>query len=310
MSNSRNIFTIGETVYDIIFRNGQPIAAKPGGSMLNTSISLGRLKLPVSFISELGEDKVGESIISFLEINNVKSECVLKYKDGKTPIALAYLDEDDNADYTFYKLYPQTRLNVELPIVKENDIVLFGSFYSISEEVRKPVMSFIKMAFRNKAIIIYDPNFRSSHLKQLHTVKDYILENISMATLVRGSNEDFDFIFNTSNIDDTFEIFRSIGCKNLIYTGGKDDVEFRTENLKLTIPVPKIKLVSTIGAGDNFNAGIIFSLYHNQINVADISKMTKDLWRKIIGISISFGSHVCQDYDNYISMDFARKFIK
>ena len=38
----RKIYTIGETVLDIIFKNGQPVASKAGGSMLNTAVSLGR----------------------------------------------------------------------------------------------------------------------------------------------------------------------------------------------------------------------------------------------------------------------------
>ena len=31
----RKIFGIGETIYDILFRQGQPVAAVPGGSVFN-----------------------------------------------------------------------------------------------------------------------------------------------------------------------------------------------------------------------------------------------------------------------------------
>ena len=306
MSSSRNIFTIGETVYDIIFRNDQPVAARPGGSMLNTSVSLGRLGIPVVFISEIGKDRVGKSIINFLKANDVGADYIFKYEDGKTALSLAYLDKNEDADYTFYKLYPEKRLKLEFPIVKNNDIVLFGSSFAISVEVRKPLMSFIKMAIRNKAIIIYDPNFRRSHLKELLLVKDYILENISTATIVRGSHEDFKLIFNTGNADDTYNLIRSRGCKNLIYTSGKNRVELRTEKLKLALSVPNIKAFSTIGAGDNFNAGIIYGLYRNQINLSDLNEMETFLWSRIIETAISFGTHVCQSYDNYVSEDFIR----
>ena len=40
---TRNIYTIGETLFDIIFKNGQPQAGKAGGAMLNSSVSLGRI---------------------------------------------------------------------------------------------------------------------------------------------------------------------------------------------------------------------------------------------------------------------------
>ena len=54
----RKIFGLGETVYDILFKNNQPISAKPGGSVYNALISLGRLGLNPAFISEIGDDKI------------------------------------------------------------------------------------------------------------------------------------------------------------------------------------------------------------------------------------------------------------
>ena len=83
------IFTIGETVYDIIFKNSQPIAAKAGGSMLNTSVSLGRLGLDVNFVSDLGKDVIGDNIIRFLSENGVSTGCIERYDNRKTAIAIA-----------------------------------------------------------------------------------------------------------------------------------------------------------------------------------------------------------------------------
>ena len=63
----RKVFGIGETILDIIFRNDQPQKAVPGGSVFNGLISLGRLNVPVSFISELGNNRVGDMIRDFME---------------------------------------------------------------------------------------------------------------------------------------------------------------------------------------------------------------------------------------------------
>lgn len=46
------IFAIGEIVYDIIFKNNQPQQANPGGSMLNSAISLSRIGLPVFLLEK------------------------------------------------------------------------------------------------------------------------------------------------------------------------------------------------------------------------------------------------------------------
>ena len=53
----RKVIGIGETILDIIFKNEQPTAAVPGGSTFNGIISLGRLGLPVTMITETGNDK-------------------------------------------------------------------------------------------------------------------------------------------------------------------------------------------------------------------------------------------------------------
>ena len=65
----RKIIGIGETVLDIIFKGDQPMAAVPGGSTFNCLVSLGRCGLNVSFISETGNDKIGQNIIKFMEKN-------------------------------------------------------------------------------------------------------------------------------------------------------------------------------------------------------------------------------------------------
>ncbi len=106
----RRIYGIGETVYDIIFKDGAPQAAKPGGSVLNSMVSLGRTGLPVSFISEYGKDDVGSLIDRFLNDNGVNTSTVYRYNDANTSLALAFLDEKNDAHYTFYKDFPGKRL--------------------------------------------------------------------------------------------------------------------------------------------------------------------------------------------------------
>src|SRR5512138_647308 len=120
----RKIYAIGETLLDIIFRDGQPQTAKPGGSMLNSVVSLGRMSLPVSFISEYGTDDVGELIGNFLKENGVDLSFVHRYEEGETALALAFLDKKNDARYTFYKSYPKNRLDINFPELKREDIVL------------------------------------------------------------------------------------------------------------------------------------------------------------------------------------------
>ena len=156
----RNIYAIGETVYDILFKGEQPVAARPGGAMLNASVSLGRLGLPIHLITEIGNDQVGSQIQKFLNDNGVMLSKTAVFSGGSTALALAFLDDNENASYTFYKDYPEERLNFKMPEVAGNDIILFGSSFSISREVREKLTGFLSAARKAGAIIIYDPNFR------------------------------------------------------------------------------------------------------------------------------------------------------
>jgi len=303
----RKIYAIGETLLDIIFNQGQPQAAKAGGAMLNSAVSLGRISLPVSFISEYGQDDVGILIDNFLKENGVDTSLVHRYSDGNTALALAFLDEKNNAHYTFYKNYPSKRLDIELPSPLKDDIVLFGSFYALALEIRDQLVSFIRGAKKNGAVIIYDPNFRKSHLNDLKILKPLIVENIKMATFVRGSDEDFRNIFGADNPDEAWETVKKYN-KCIIYTYSTSGVFVRTSSFSGKFPVKKTKPLSTIGAGDNFNAGIIASLYQYKLN-NDIDKMGEKDWEKVISTAVDFATNVCLSYDNYIDLAFASKYL-
>jgi fructokinase len=300
----RKIYGIGETVLDIIFKDGQPQAAKAGGSVLNSVVSMGRIGLPVSFISEYGIDDVGNLIDSFLENNGVDTSHVHRFKKGSTALALAFLDKKNDASYTFYKDFPDKRLDVKFPMIEAEDIIQCGSFYAIWPEIREKFKKFITSAYEKGAMVLYDPNFRRTHLSEIDLLKPLIIENMQMTSIVRGSDEDFRNIFNVNTPDEAWEAVEKY-CKCLVYTANADGVFVRTTNFSGKFPVQKITPLSTIGAGDNFNAGIITSIHHRNIGREQLVKLTQNEWSGIIETAVAFATHVCLSYDNYISSEFA-----
>lgn len=304
------VFTIGETVLDIIFKDNQPVSAKAGGSVLNSSVSLGRLGVDVNFISDYGSDQVGDFIDEFLNENHVNTDHVVRFKQHKSALALAFLDQNNDANYSFYKDFPLKRLqNLSIQFSKE-DYLLFGSFFAITESVRESLLNILNDARRAGVTIIYDPNFRRPHLNELERVKPWIIENIGFADLVKGSDEDFQLIFGAENAEEAFTSINKAGCNNLIYTSGPREVFVKTSSISINLPVPVIKTVSTIGAGDNFNAGIVWSLYHEDIHRNTIQNLSEEKWKMIANYGISFATEVCQNYENYITSGFASSLIK
>ena len=82
-------------------------------------------------------------------------------------------------------------------------------------------------------------------------------------------------------------------------------ISLRTEFIKKEYKIHPIQTVSTIGAGDNFNAGIIYGLLKYDVRYKDLQSLDKDTWGKIISCGIDLSSEVCQSYNNYISREFA-----
>jgi fructokinase len=303
----KNLYILGETTFDIIFKYQKPLDAKVGGSQLNTAISAGRLGLPVYFISQFGSDKTGDISLEFMKKNGINTRYVHR-NEGNSRLALAFLDEENNAEYNFYE--GVSYVEKPLPVVNRYDLILFGSSFALRSDVRDGIIDFLNSANKNGATIIYDPNYRKSNSALLSKQKPYIEENMMLSTIVKGSDEDFKSIFNTNSAAAVWNKVKSYGIKGLVYTANKNGVNVYNQTQSLFYRVPEINPVSTIGAGDAFNAGLLFSFYRHQINETNAGQISADKWDSIIQTAIKFAQHVCMHYDNYISQDFADNYQK
>ena len=302
----RKVIGIGETVLDIIFRNNQPIQALPGGSTFNAIISLARSGVPTSFISETGNDRVGQTIIQFLRDNGCNADSVSVYPDSKSPLSLAFLNDKNDAEYIFYKDHPKDRLDFTYPSVQADDLVVFGSYYALNPVIRPQVKAFLEYAHQRGAILYYDVNFRASHQQEVIKLTSNLLENFELADIVRGSKEDFQILFKKDNPDVVYRTQISFYTKKFIYTQAGDPIELRGDNgLSKQYPVTPIQTVSTVGAGDNFNAGFLYGLIANGITRNHIEQgLSETQWDSLIACGQKFSAEVCSSLYNYVSPEF------
>ena len=296
----RKVIGIGETVYDIIFKDNQPFKAVPGGSTFNCMVSLGRLNVPALFISEAGNDKIGNVIKKFMEENNLSTEFVDFFHDGSSPVALAFLNENQDAEYTFYRNFPEKRLDIDLPPIQTDDIVVFGSYFALNPLLRDKVSELIQNA-RDEAIVYYDINFRKAHAYERNKLMGAFLENFENSTIIRCSDEDLETLYPGESIESIYENRISFYCKNFIVTKGKNGVYLKTSSIEKSYEVKALEPVSTIGAGDNFNAGIVYGLMKYGYVKSDINNLKEEDWDKLIALGTQFASEVCMTTDNYIS---------
>lgn len=300
----RRIFALGETVYDIIFKDDTPAGGCPGGSVLNTAVSLGKLNLPVYLVSEFGKDMAGEAINRFLNKNGVNTRFVYRYTNGRTPLALAFLDDGNNAKYDFYKILPADRLSIVIPDFSPDDILIFSSFFSLCKEIREKVRSIIMSAKQAGCLIVYDPNFRKPHIKDLPELIDFIHENISFSDIIRASDEDCSLIFNLNDPRMVWHNFID-DSKILVYTTTKSATLIKRD-FAHTIEAKTISPVSTIGAGDSFNAGMVYSLIKNNLRREHLKELANPEAEKILRTGVDFASDVCMSMENYISDEFVK----
>ena len=303
----RKILGIGETIYDILFRQGQPVAAVPGGSVFNGLISLGRTGLDCTFITEIGADLVGQKILAFMKENGINTDYVSCYQGKKTAISLAFLDENNDAHYSFYKDYPNNRLDFEMPVIQNNDIVAFGAYFALNPVLKDKVKPFLNNAKKQGAILYYDLNFRDNHAHEVESLRDTFRQNFALADIVRGSHEDF---INVYGHDDCRRIYEEISeyCPLFICTRGKDGVLVIDHGKEYNFSSRPIVPVSTIGAGDNFNAGVLYGIYRNNICRENLDGLSEQDWSKLIGYGIEFGSEACMSTSNYVSTEFAERY--
>ena len=305
----RKVIGIGETILDIIFRDDQPIGAVPGGSMFNGLISLGRSGVDAAFISETGNDRVGRRIISFLEDNHVDASNISVYPEAKSPVSLAFLNENNDAEYIFYKDHPHDRLEFITPDIQPNDVVMFGSFYAINPVIRPQMLAFLQYAHEQGAILYYDVNYRASHLKDLVKVTANILENFELADIIKGSSEDFENMYNKTGADSVYRSQIDFYCKNFIYTQGAQPIEFRAQGgLAKQYPVAATQTVSTIGAGDNFNAGFVYGLLKYGVTRDMLHEgVDAPIWDKVIAEAQQFAANVCGSINNSVDTAFGER---
>lgn len=308
---SRKITGIGETILDVVFKNNKPIAANPGGSTFNAIISLGRTvgrdfpDVEVCMISETGNDHVGGIISSFMEDSGVAAGLLARNPGIQTPVSLAFLDEDNDAHYQFYRerSTPDSG-KIDGIGFAQNDLVLFGSYFAVDPRVREYTVSILHRADAAGAILLYDVNFRKSHVGELDRIIGNILENCALSSIVRGSIDDFSLLFGVQDPERIYREHISALCPILICTCGAEPVHIFTPQMHLQIPVPQVETVSTIGAGDNFNAGLIYSIISMDLKKDDILSISEDTWRRITRIAGSFSAEVCCSIDNYVGKDF------
>ncbi|HRY33084.1 MAG TPA: PfkB family carbohydrate kinase [Bacteroidales bacterium] len=295
----------GEIVLDILFKNKLVIKALPGGSMLNTAVSLARAGNAPQFCGVTGQDEAGRYIKDFLESQGVKTALIRQIPGQLTPVTLGWLDDHNNAAYTFHKPpLPSPAVQPAIPALRSNDLLAAGSFFAV-DPLRQPLMETLRRQLADcRCLFYYDLNFRKNHLDRLGEVMPHLRANLQAAGIIKGSEEDFRLVFGHDSPEAIRVLIPGGTEKVLVVTAGDRQVDFLYRDIRLTLPVEKIRPLSTVGAGDGFNAGFIHALRGMYKGRECIETWDRSQWEGCIRSGMAFAKAVCASEENYIPSGF------
>jgi fructokinase len=263
---NKTIALTGEILVDLVISNDMSISNDidikpcPGGSVFNTANTLAKLGTSTEFFSRIGDDYWGKYLSDFMQNEGIGCSGIVKSSRNKTPLAFASVDQNGNASYDFYKSKFDEKMII--PEFGKTGIFHFGSFFSIIPENTGFIDRLFLQSKKYGFLTSYDPNYRNGFEKN----KSRIIRNMKRSDIIKASIDDINNIFGINDLDSAFEMLDRYCPVLSIITLGKEGAAAKLAGQStVKISGKQVKVVDTIGAGDNFSAGYLHYLFANGI---------------------------------------------
>lgn len=304
----RKIITIGESVLDTVYNGNKPVRAFMGGRIANAAAILGTMGLPVSMVSECCNDRVGDIIIDYLTSHNVNVKSIDRYTEGSTPLSAIFTNETGKDTIVNYGVYPQERFDVVWPRIDEDDILLFGSLYAITEPQRTALFELVNYAVERKAIIIYLPGFQHGINFHIAHVMPAILENLEVSDLVIAHERDLRDVYPGETAQQAYCDHVEFYCDNYLHIHPDLSVT-RFDKGGKALPHPAIGAPTRhmLGWQAGFTAGVIHGMLKNGVTRANVHQLPRATWVDIVTGAQAIAS-CCANADNCMDSSLAVRF--
>ena len=235
-----------------------------GGSILNSAIALGRLGADTYYCGAISNDTFVDLIEDCLRDSKVKEDFIIKTNRHTT---LAYADVTDGvAKYTFVDEHSAGRLldeNSLKPFVNKmkNATALLVGGISLQAEPSGTSWQWLVEQVAGHCIIYFDANIRPDFIED----KDKYLERFERLTrkvdIIKISEEDYSYLCGEQDFAKLSSEWLEKGVKLIVLTLGEKGAKVIYDGgKKISVGVEPVKVIDTIGAGDSFNAGLLFDL--------------------------------------------------
>jgi fructokinase len=232
-----------------------------GGSCLNVAIGLARLGAPTGFVGGVSTDLFGRMIEGHARACGVD---LSHAERSARPTTLAFVRTvDGEAHYAFYDENTASRCwtyrSASIPF-DGLDAIHVGSTTLVQETAATQTFMLVEEA-RPIATISFDPNCRPNLVRDKADYRRRMDRFAAAADIVRLSDSDFAYLHDSDDFAGHAAAQLDRGGGLFVVTRGLRGVQaWHRAAGTISVATPAVDVVDTIGAGDSFQAGLLFAL--------------------------------------------------
>ncbi|MGH2316412.1 sugar kinase [Planococcus sp. SE5232] len=272
MAGNFKVFTLGDALITFNPSETGPLRYVPaftrkvGGAELNFAIGCARLGMDTKWASRLGGDEFGRVIYNFARGEGIDMSDVNLVENYPTSLNFKEIREDGTGK-TFYYRYQSPILTMEPEDITEEmfegiDLIhLTGVFLAIDSKNLAIAKKVLKIAGKKEIQVSFDPNIRLK-LWTLEQAKAAYIEILPSINILLTGLDEIELI-NEGASDQALEEFAErFGIEQLVIKDGGNGSRLYQEGHWYSKTAFQVKVVDTVGAGDGFDAGYIYSTLH------------------------------------------------
>lgn len=287
------ILCCGEALIDFIpTPDGKAYQPCPGGSILNIAVGLGRMAVPVGFLSRLSMDLFGDLLAKHLTTNAVDLQYCPRV-DGQTTLAFVSLNEGESQEpqYAFYAKGAVDRemSPADLPerLGKGVKALHFGSISLVLEPGASTLEALMQRESRQRVLTL-DPNVRPILISDWNAYQKRFEQWLEWVDILRLSQADLDLLYPETPIDALLPQWFEAGLRLVILTNGMEGSSaFLPDGTRVSVPALEVVVKDTVGAGDTFFAAVLTYLFEKNFleNRVTLQNMRADDLEKCLAFA-------------------------
>ncbi|MET4219229.1 fructokinase [Bradyrhizobium sp. LB7.2] len=287
------LITCGDALIDFVpTRNTdgrEAVMPAVGGSCLNVAIGMARLGAPTGFVGGISTDLFGQMIADHATVSNVELALATS-SDHQTTLAFVRIVAGES-HYAFYDAETATRnwtyRRGTIPFATV-EAVHVGSTTLVNDQGAAETKALIADA-RALSTISFDPNCRPNLVKDKPAYLARMAEFADSADLIKMSDVDFAYLFGDEPYHQRAGTLLTRGASLVVVTRGNSGaIAWHAGAGQIEVAAPKAEVADTIGAGDSFQAALLFAL-HKQGRLA--RQQLKDIGADELRRALSFAAN-------------------